>query len=150
MALVGPEGETVSHIDRRHGQGGQTVQPIKRKLPDKGTWVGPKDVGEPVPEASKRYLEALAAKAHALSGSPIVGSPADAPNLAALHDMESMLTEASAARPLTIVTSPPTKLVEMRSAAARALADLIEHYPFSTALERRILIQALGVVGTLP
>lgn len=131
MALTGPEGDTVSHIERRHG----TVQPIRKRRPDKGTWVGPPDVGEPVPEASKRYLEALAAKAAGLAGQPNAQ-----PVLNMTREQEAQLNAPGV---------PSLKFPSPRYAAAMGLSAILAQADL-TDESRKVLIQALGVVGTLP
>ena len=135
MALTGPDGETVTHIDRRHGAQRQPspaeiastgASPVRRRLPDKGTWVGPPDVGQPVPEKSKRYLEELAEKAAGLAGA----------------------SNALPFLPEDVSWMDANRVDWARRAAVRGLSDLIALRQFRPE-EQRILAMALGIVGVL-
>ena len=128
MALMGQDGETHSHLKanedaaRIPGAG----HPAHAQMPDRGHWVGPRP-GEPVIDRNRSVLLEKGEYLDCRPGDPL---PLEKP--------ES-----------TLPSMPHGYAVmEARRIAHRTIQLLLEHQPM-IAEQRRILVQALGVLETL-
>lgn len=130
MALTGPDGEQLSHLGRRFGDpmvnrpkdDAQAMQGVAPVRPHRGRWVGP----------------------------PAPGNPRQAP--AATEDPNTQATPAVGQQETTGDQSEAALAKRRRLQRILVVDCLVEILNSHDLAEekRRILVQALGVFGTLP